>query len=75
MDYIWKQAEKDRQCLKSCSGFYADVWSDKTERANFEDEQKLQKNEEEYGQYKSKFAENLVFDPDAHNYGKFFKLL
>ena len=75
MDCFWKQAERDRQCMKSCSGLYADVWSDKTERANFEDELKLQKLEDEYGQYKSKFAENLVFDRDANNYGRFFKLL
>ena len=58
--------------MKSCSGLYADVWSDKTERANFEDKQKLQKLEEEYGRYKSKFAENLIFDPDAPNYGRSF---
>ena len=74
MDCFWKQAEKDRQCMKSCSGLYADAWFDKTERANFEDEQQLQKLEEEYGRYKSKFAENLMFDPDAHSYGKFLIL-
>ena len=72
MECFWKKAEKDQKCMKSCSGLYADVWSDKTERANFEDKQKLQKLEEEYGRYKSNFAENLIFDPDAPNYGRSF---
>ena len=61
--------EKDHKCLTSCFGLYADIWFETCKRESFEDSEDLTQLEEEYFAYKSKFAENLVFDPNKKDYG------
>ena len=68
----WEKVEQDRKCKKSCFGLYADVWFDPPcKRDNFEDAEVLAQLEEEYFVYKTKFAENLIFDPSKDGYGMY----
>ena len=71
----WEKVEQDRKCKKSCFGLYADVWFEPSKREAFEDAEKLAQLEEEYFAFKSKFADNLVFDPNTNGYGMYLKII
>ena len=44
-------------------------------RESFEDSEDLTQLEEEYFAYKSKFAENLIFDPYKDGYGSYHRII
>ena len=59
------QKSEENNCLVSCTGLYADVvhGSDISSKGR----EILSSLENEYFQYKTSYAKNIVFDPTSHD--------